>query len=520
MTKSQFIVEYTHPRFAAIMPAEQILTVGDLDGDLWHFSDGDITTATFSDLVPPGSEQGYVGSLSISLVGLEVPEIVYESTRRIDVTDIGSYLLPLPTAKLRAEVTLVDLDKRVLETLRWYRTVASENGIGAPQASIDEMIEKLKECFIEDPSRLPEMLSEYQQSERRFRFLARKAREDPTSQAVDALLIERPLDPLGMGSQIVRELPGIIEALDPQSQQEAIDMLDDLKRRILSTSIQKPDNSEEYDVALRLRESLRIQKALRKFEDESTRLPNNVDPDATKQFAFDFFHLLMHYWNNAIRYLKYEKSQHWMREYPEYAAGLFYVRNRVSLDGEHILPHVTAHVRQEVLRHNLIQRREWKEIVQATSDAARLERYMLDWTVEGILSQALSHLTKGELLPPIVLGGVALEEAMTRALFHVNPDDYDKRGLGLKIKDVHRMIGREALGYEKSQWKKDWNLLNKGSKEEGTGLVQIRTRLQHPQIGLEKNIPSRKDVAEMILACQRMCNALLKYDRHRCSELA
>jgi hypothetical protein len=509
------IAEFDHPRFVGLEPKKQNLTVADLDTDLWEVPESKITSARFEEFEPPNSNYTYDGSLTIKVCAFQVPEFDYEATRRVDVTDTGSHFLPLPTARLRAEVKIENLDETVIKTLKWYSNLTNNFGAETVYKNMLDFIDKIISAVHEGPDQVNKIFSEYEKQEKKFRFFARKVKNDPTTSAADVLLVERPADPLGVAPWLISEISKLLNSETDRPQDEAVELLENIRANLSETSAPDVENSKDLGITLRLRKSFAIQAAIKEVQNGQRELPRGVDPRAAKQFADDFFHLLMHFWNNVIRYFKYEEAQHWVEEVPGHASGLFYVRNRVTLDGTEILPQMTAHVRQEVLRHNLIDRNRWAEVIGVIEDGNRLQDYEMDWTVDGILSQAISHLTKGELLSAIVLGGVALEEAMTRALFHVDPEKYDEKGIGEKIRKVHKMIGPEELEYNQENWIRDWRYLNFGNKETGNGLTQVRRRLQHPKVGLDKKIPNRPVVAEMILATQRMCRALLKYERHQ-----
>ncbi len=515
MKKHMLVANFRHPRFVAILPEKQNLAVEDLTTDLWRYPASVMTSATFENFNPIDSQREYNGSITIKNMAFEVPEGDYEATRRVNVIDMISHRICLPTARLRAEVTIEDLDQTVVNTLQWYANLTRDFDARTVCSQTVNVIDRLLKALIESPEQLSKILLQYQQQEKRFRFLTRKAQEDPTRLSTDVLLIEKPIDSFGVGQSLLIALSEIMGDETDTSKEEAIDFLQKMKSNLSALPIPADDESQDLGVELRLRKSFAIQSVLKEVRNSQKELPDDVDPKAAEQFASDFFHLLMSFWNRVVRYFKYEESQHWINEYPPHAKGLFYVRNRVTLDDNEILPHVTAHVQQDVLRLHLLDRSKWDGALSSTADGNHLQEYEMDWTVDGILSQALSHLTKDELLASVILSGVALEEAMTRGLYHVDPQHCEQGGLGLKSRKVMDGIGRENLGYDESSWNNDWQLLISGNKETGKGLIQIRTRLQHPEVGVAKSIPGRAEVAERVLAAQRMCRSLLKWERQQ-----
>ena len=508
-------VTFKHPRFAALLPKKRDITVKDLSNDIWQYPESILSSASFENLSPPSSQLTYDGSISFWNVGFEYPEYDYEATRRVDVIDAGRVYVSLPTARIKAEVTFENLDSRVIKTLQWYRDVIDEPGPSPIHSQIIATLSEILEVLVNDSDQATDILSKYEQKEKKFRFIARKIQDDPTRLTVDVLQVEKPLDPFQLGQSL---LAALLQAIEPDAESpkgEISDILGQTLANLQSIELLPIEENEEAQAHLRLRKGFMIQSALKEVKDGQREIPEGVNPKLAVQFAQDFFHIVMTHWNNFVRYLKYEESQHWINEYPVYAAGLFYVINKTTLDGKEILPQMSAHVQQEILRHHLVDMSKWEEILSFTANGDRLKEYEMDWTVAGILSQAVSHLIKNELSAAVILSGVALEEAMTRALFHVNPEKYDDKGLAHKSHKIHQMIGRESLMYESGDWDCDWRLLNSGNKETGKGLIQIRRRLQHPEVGLKKSMPTRVEIAERILATQRMCRALLRWERSR-----
>jgi len=506
-------VTFKHPRFAALLPTKRDITVKDLSNDIWQYPKSILSSASFENFSPPGSQLTYDGSISFWNVGFEYPEYNYEATRRVDVIDAGSVHVSLPTARIKAEVNFENLDPRVTKTLQWYGDVIDEPGLSPIHSQIVATLSEILEALVNDSDQATDILSEYEQKEKKFRFLARKIQEDPTKLSFDVLQVEKSLDPFRSGQALLAALLQAIELDADSLKGEISDILSQTLTNLQSMELLPKEENEEAQAHLRLRKGFMIQSALKEVKDGQRELPEGVNPKLAVQLAQDFFHIVMTHWNNFVRYLKYEESQHWINEYPVYAAGLFYVINKTTLDGKEILPQMSAHVRQEVLRHHLVDKSKWEEILSFTVNGDRLKEYEMDWTVAGVLSQAVSHLTRNELSAAVILSGVALEEAATRALFHVDPKEYDEKGLAHKSHKIHQMIGRESLMYESGDWDSDWRLLNSGNKETGKGLIQIRRRLQHPEVGLKKAMPTRVEIAERVLATQRMCRALLRWER-------
>ncbi len=514
------VVEFKHPRFAALLPQKRDITVKDLSNDIWQYPESILSSASFENLGPPGSQLTYDGSISFWNVGFEYPEYDYEATRRVDVIDAGSVYVSLPTARIKAEVNFENIDPMITRTLQWYRDVIAEPGPSPVHSQIITTLSEILSALANNSDQAIDILSEYEQKEKKFRFIARKIQEDPTRLSIDVLQVEKPLDPFRLGQVL---LAALLQAIEPDAESlkgEIPDILSQTLTNLQSIELLPKEENEEAQAHLRLRKGFMIQSALKEVNDGQREIPEGVNPKLAVQFAQDFFHIVMTHWNNFVRYLKYEESQHWINEYPVYAAGLFYVTNKTTLDGKEILPQMSAHVRQEVLHHHLVDKSKWNEILSFTANGDFLKEYEMDWTVSGILSQALSHLTRNELSAAVMLCGVALEEAMTRALFHVDPEEYDEKGLAHKSRKIRQMIDRESLMYESGDWDCDWRLLNSGSKETGKGLIQIRRRLQHPEVGLKKSMPTRVEIAERVLATHRMCRALLRWERsHRTTKL-
>lgn len=506
------VAGFSHQRFAALVPRPTRLGIKDISSDLWPYPKGELTTAKFSGFAPRGSTRSYDGSITISNMGFELPELDYDATQAVDVIDTGHNLIALPTIKLEAVVKIENMEPTVLNTLRWYADLTNDIDTSAFYKDLQEFVKRTIDCLHTDPAGLPEFFSEFKAKETKMKFITRKAQEDPTKLATDVLRIERTVDPGGALKALMSYLSNaaLQGTLDQEDIEEAVELLKDAQQTLASPIVEEDEGTA---IELRLRKYYAILGALREMKEGKRRMPQGVDPDAARVFAEDLYSLLISFWNRIVRYLKYEESQYWLNEYPEYGSGLFFIRNRVTLDGDEIVPYGTAQVRQEILRENLIDLNRWEGIAAATKDERNLREREIDWTVSGILSQALSHLVANELLSAIVLSCVALEEAMTMSLHHVDPENYDAGGLGAKAAKVKDLIGCKRVGYDRSAWENDWTFLQSGEKETGMGLIQIRQRLQHPEVGMSKAIPERSDVAKRVLAAQRMCRALLDWDR-------
>jgi len=512
MVKNTIFVEFRHPRFAALLPRGE-LSLQSLKGDIWDSFSPLCMSTDLNSFNPPDSPYSYNGNISLELVGFEIPDIKYESTISVDVIDSHGHLVSLPTAIVRVKIELENLDQEVLDTLTWYQDCVKNIDQNIAISEMMDVIDSLLDAIIKNNNPL-KILEDYERKERQFRFLTKRMQDE--SLQTDILVVQKSSDPLQIGRKLISALSRTFQEsnlLSDEDREMVIQIINQVKTN-LETNVADTE-SEDVALQLRLRKSLRLHAISRAIKNENNTTPSGINPDATYLFAKDLFHIIMSHWNNIIRYLKYELTQYWLEEYPIYAAGLFYIKNKVTLDGKEILPYSTAFVRQDILKHHLIDEKKWKSVTSELQDGNVFKTYQLDWTVDGILSQAFSHLVNDELPAAIILGGVALEEAMTRVLYHVNRNEYEKGGLGEKIRKVNRLIGAEAFGYNIADWKHDWKLLNAGNKNTGNGLVQIRTRIQHPEIDSEKIMISRVEVAERILASQRICRALLKWDRYQ-----
>jgi hypothetical protein len=513
LTSHEIIIEFEHPRFAALIPNKEDISIRDLLTDIWDYPSEVLSKARYNNLSPLDSRFSYDGSIAIEIMGFHIPEYEYEATRNVDVIDIPSYLIPLPTARIKAKLVLDNLNPVIVRTLQWYRKIIENFDEKTVYLEMVDPIASLLKALTEAPETVSDILSKFEGKEKWFRYLARKSKEDPTRHSVDVLLVDKSTDPLRIAYTLLSTLVAVTTDEIESSDEQIERLVDRTRSQLKSTEIPIDNESEAYQNYIKLRKSFLLQSVLSEVKKGSRKLPEGVDPTSVGEFANDLFNIVTGFWNNIVKYLKYEEAQYWVNEYPPHAAGLFFIRNRVTFDGEELLPHMTAHVRQQMIKYNQIDNAKWKRIVAATKDGNKLQELQMEWTVDGILSQALAHLTQNELTAAIVLSCVALEEALTRALYHIDPENYESGGLGAKLGKAKGKINRIELEYDEESWTKDFNLLTTNNKQTGKGLDDIRKRIQHPEVGLDKAIPSRAEVAARVLAAQRMCRALLKWAR-------
>lgn len=89
-----------------------------------------------------------------------------------------------------------------------------------------------------------------------------------------------------------------------------------------------------------------------------------------------------------------------------------------------------------------------------------------------------------------------------------------RRGLGDKIRRTWKHFEPRILGYSGEEWATLHELLRSKDKWKGTGLGDMRKRIQHPSKGKAAILPERAHIADVIVGAVDLSNRLWEWIAH------
>ena len=508
-----FHVSYRQRQFAALK-AKMVPSEEKLDGkNLWQGYTGTFLDSDFEDLVLPACSAKHSGHIKVELKELELEPFDRRIEREMDLQRTPHGYVRLPTATVEAWIELKSMPSAVLRTLSWYHNLTSKVDYArVAEEESKRTMKFLRALFRGDEDKLIRYARTTQEEPADVYMLVRPGDEQFDADVKDRLSRTGKPDLHHDQKMMLRTLLHFVREVLPQEQTQdpsaILNRASQLMSHMAKTQADYYRRIDKYGKRLRFAEWARLSRELGRVSRGAARKPAGIDMKSTEVFFKDLFHIFQHFWNLVIRYLKYERMQHWMAEVPNYEYGLFYVNNSVKWGGMvEVVPY--AHVQTDLMlltdEAQYVDADGWLDVVKTTNDENELKRLAGGFELGGIFSQAYESLTNREYETSVILALIGLDVAMTDALLSIEPARAHSTP-GPKIPIIKEYFaGKGKLGLTDEEWKKNWNLVSNRGTKEPEGLLEIRNDVVHSgrklpltDAGLRQRILERMSASRLI----------------------
>jgi hypothetical protein len=512
-----FHIIFRHPKFAALK-AEEVPSDEKLDGEkLWPYPTEPLIVYRFEDFHAPNCSREYTGEIVINPVKFELESFARNIDRELDMQKTPHGYIRLPRAVVEATIKIEDVPTKISQTLLWYSKLVEH---------IDyETIAK------EELEKLPELVTAIFGGEEELLAFATKNKRDPNLIHVLARTDDEEYDGdfedrLSRYKKILE--PKEVEVLTAFGNMFApllasagadelahsLEILNNQLPMMIKAQANYTKSQDSDGKKLRWRYWKEISENITKIFAGTKKKPQNVDPESTELFGEDLFHLLRHYWNLVIRYLRYERLQYWLEEFPSYELGQFYINNSVTVNCNVVIPCVSIRMELMLITDEIeyLDQEKWIETIQTTQDMQLLEKYSGGFEIGGIFSQSLRSLIDREFENAVILALIGLDSAMSEIMQIIRPG-FKGSTPGQRIPVVRKEFKvRGMLDFSEDDFDSSWNIMMNGKEKKG--LLFLRNEVVHD----DRKLPSsdsdlRADILQMIKTARLLAYRLSIWKR-------
>ncbi len=472
-----FEIEYHRDSFFAIRPES-----GTPEGpsEVPEYPDATMLFSRCIEDVREISEEMHLpGTITITLDNIDVPGITLGEHFEVLFADSKHGGCQIPRANFTIRIELEKYNKNARTGLRWNA------GLVRNFDWKHHIKENLKQGFalakriLDDADYAPTHTEkkQYEKWERTITLLETLKGEGFTRNNLGALQ-----------SEVEKLIPRFAEF------READDKDGGSRRSILASSL---------DEAPKKMEGFRDKKVERGFLD-------------AQELAKYVFRVFRYYMNKVIRYFKYERMHHWLKEIRESESGYFFIKNRVTWNGQEIVPYGVHSVIMSMLKMDEVYMDEtdWWNSVEIVDDPDALDRYAEGFELGGIFSQTYEALAESKLEQAVILAITAIEaelnfilEDQRRKPKCIDNPFSPKDKMGRETTAVGYMMGSGRNYFTEDVLQVEERFLDRWWKD-ADDARSLRNRVIHDKMPISKNKKNRRMILRQLDSVRLLTYAL------------